>query len=259
VPRTQDQRIFFPKIDWVINNNHTLTGSYNRMRSKSPSGVETQPTTVKGIATFGDDFVQTDSFNLRLTSTLTPTILNEARFQYGRDNLFAFSNPPSTGETILATSNGRVPQINVNGFTFGKQDFLERYANPDEKRWQYADTATASLGRHTIKFGGDINRVNDLLDNLRLESGSYAYSNLGDFIVDYTNVTTSGALSTSQCFGIAGARAALRGGRCYTSNFQQAFGPTAFRIATTDFNFFVQDDFRITPRFDRQSWLAIRV
>ena len=248
VPRTQDQRIFFPKIDWVINNNHTLTGSYNRMRSKSPSGVETQPTTVKGIATFGDDFVQTDSFNLRLTSTLTPTILNEARFQYGRDNLFAFSNPPSTGETILATSNGRVPQINVNGFTFGKQDFLERYANPDEKRWQYADTATASLGRHTIKFGGDINRVNDLLDNLRLESGSYAYSNLGDFIVDYTNVTTSGALSTSQCFGIAGARAALRGGRCYTSNFQQAFGPTAFRIATTDFNFFVQDDFRITPR-----------
>jgi len=203
---------------------------------------------VKGIATFGDDFVQTDSFNLRLTSTLTPTILNEARFQYGRDNLFAFSNPPSTGETILATSNGRVPQINVNGFTFGKQDFLERYANPDEKRWQYADTATASLGRHTIKFGGDINRVNDLLDNLRLESGSYAYSNLGDFIVDYTNVTTSGALSTSQCFGIAGARAALRGGRCYTSNFQQAFGPTAFRIATTDFNFFVQDDFRITPR-----------
>ena len=62
------------------------------MRSESPSGVETQPTTLKGIATFGDDFVQTDSFNLRLTSTLTPTILNEARFQYGRDNLFAFSH-----------------------------------------------------------------------------------------------------------------------------------------------------------------------
>lgn len=93
VPRTQDQRIYFPKMDWVINNNHTLTGSYNRMRSNSPSGIETQPTTLKGIATFGDDFVETDSFNLRLTSTLTPTLLNEARFQYGRDNLFAFSNP----------------------------------------------------------------------------------------------------------------------------------------------------------------------
>ncbi|HET6669929.1 MAG TPA: TonB-dependent receptor [Pyrinomonadaceae bacterium] len=248
VPRTQDQRIFFPKIDWVINPNHTLTGSYNRMRSQSPSGIETQPTTIKGIATFGDDFVQTDSLNLRLTSTLTPTILNEARFQYGRDNLFAFSNEPSPGEVILATSNGRPPQIGVNGFTFGKQDFLERFANPDEKRWQYADTMTVTRGQHTLKFGGDINRVNDLLDNLRLESGSYNYSNLGDFIIDYTNLTTSGGLATSQCFGIAGARAALRGGRCYTSNYQQAFGPTAFRIRTTDYNFFVQDDIRVTPR-----------
>lgn len=249
VPRTQDQRIFFPKIDWVISNNHTFTASFNRMRSQSPSGIETQPTTTKGIATFGDDFVQTDSLNLRLTSTLTPTILNEARFQYGRDNLFAFSTEPSAGEAILATSNGRPPQIGVNSFTFGKQDFLERYANPDEKRWQYADTVTASFGRHTFKFGGDINRVNDLLDNLRLESGSYNYSNLGDFIVDYTNVTTSGALSTTQCFTNTGtARVSLRGGRCYTSNYQQAFGPTAFRIRTTDYNFFFQDDIRVSPR-----------
>ena len=251
VPRTQDQRIFFPKIDWIINSNHTLTGSYNRMRSQSPSGIETQPTTFKGLATFGDDFVQTDSLNMRLTSTLTPTILNEFRFQYGRDNLFAFSNPPSAGEEILATSNGRPPQISVSSggsFIFGKQDFLERYANPDEKRWQFANTTTATMGSHTFKFGGDINRVNDLLDNLRLESGSYAYSNLGDFIVDYVNVITGGGLSTSQCFGIAGARAALRGGRCYTSNYQQAFGPTAFRIRTTDYNFFIQDDIRVTPR-----------
>jgi carboxypeptidase family protein/TonB-dependent receptor-like protein len=250
VPRTQDQRIFFPKIDWVVNNNHTFTASYNRMRSQSPSGVETQPTTFKGIATFGDDFVQTDSLNLRLTSTLTPTFLNEARFQYGRDNLFAFSNPPSAGEAILATSNGRVPQVTVTSgqsFIFGKQDFLERVANPDEKRWQYADTMTASLGRHTVKFGGDINRVNDLLDNLRLESASYSYGNLGDFIVDYINVTTPLG-PTTQCFTNTLTRAPLRAGRCYTSNFQQAFGPTAFRIRTTDYNFFVQDDFRITPR-----------
>ncbi len=247
VPRTQDQRIFFPKIDWVINSSNTFTASYNRMRSQSPSGVETQPTTLKGIATFGDDFVETDSLNLRLTSTITPTILNEARFQYGRDNLFAFSNPPSAGEALLATSGGRPPQISVNGFVFGKQDFLERVANPDEKRWQYADTMTVSRGRHTFKFGGDINRVNDLLDNLRLESGSYLYSNVNDFIVDYLNVRGAGdlRLANVQCFTNTAGRIA---GRCYTSNYQQAFGPTAFRISTTDYNFFVQDDIRVTPR-----------
>jgi hypothetical protein len=246
VPRTQDQRIFFPKVDWVINNNHTLTGSFNRMRSQSPSGIETQPTTLKGIATFGDDFVQTDSFNLRLTSTLTPTLLNEARFQYGRDNLFAFSNPPSAGEVILATGiGGRPPQVTVNGFVFGKQDFLERYSNPDERRWQYADTVTLSAGRQTIKFGGDINRVNDLLDNLRLEGGSYAYgSNMNDFIIDYLNVVTSGQLrsTNTQC-----ATSTRLAGKCYTSNFQQAFGPTAFSIKTTD------------AAIDVESWFALRV
>ena len=257
VPRTQDQRIFFPKIDWVVNSSNTFTASYNRMRSQSPSGIETQPTTFKGIATFGDDFVQTDSLNLRLTSTITPTILNEGRFQYGRDNLFAFSNPPSAGEQILATGpGGRPPNIVVNGFTFGKQDFLERVANPDEKRWQFADTMTTSFGQHTFKFGLDINRVKDLLDNLRLESGGYTYSNVNDFLVDYLNLRGTGDLRAAnvECFTrttvtpTTPPSAIRRAGRCYTSNFQQAFGPTAFEIKTTDYNFFVQDDIRVTPR-----------
>lgn len=250
VPRTQDQRIFFPKIDWIINGNNTFTASYNRMRSQSPSGIETQPTTFKGINTFGDDFVETDSLNLRLTSTITPSLLNEARFQYGRDNLYAFSNEPSAGEVILAAANGRPANIVVNGFTFGKQDFLERYANPDEKRWQYADTMTLSYGRHTFKFGGDINRVNDLLDNLRLENGGFNYSNINDFLVDYLNVRGSGDLRTANvpCFTLGTAPAVRTAGRCYTSNFQQAFGPTAFSIKTTDYNFFIQDDFRVTRR-----------
>ncbi|HEX8422411.1 MAG TPA: carboxypeptidase-like regulatory domain-containing protein, partial [Pyrinomonadaceae bacterium] len=95
VPRSQDQRIIFPKIDWVINNSNTLTGSYNRMRSASPAGIQTQPTTFNGVASFGDDFVEADIFNSRLTSTISPTVLNEARFQWGRDNLFAFTQEPT--------------------------------------------------------------------------------------------------------------------------------------------------------------------
>jgi hypothetical protein len=51
-----------------------------------------------------------------------------------------------------------------------------------------------------------------------------------------------------QCFTNTGARAALRAGQCYTSNFQQAFGPTAFSIKTTDYNFFLQDDIRVSNR-----------
>jgi hypothetical protein len=37
-------------------------------------------------------------------------------------------------------------------------------------------------------------------------------------------------------------------GRCYTSNYQQAFGATAFSFTENLWNFFVQDDWRLTPR-----------
>jgi outer membrane receptor protein involved in Fe transport len=254
VPRRADQRIFFPKVDWNITPNNTFTAAYNRLRFASPAGIQTQPTTTRGRASFGDDFVQTDSLNLRLTSSISPTLLNEARFQWSRDNLFAFSQEPTELEKALATGKGgRPPQVAVGGsagITFGKPDFAERVANPDERRWQYADTVTLSAGSHTFKFGGDVNRVNDLLDNLRNEGGSYVYSNANEFILDYLNVVTNGALRTAgvKCFNTSGSRATLTAGKCYTSDFQQAFGPTAFRIVTTDVNFFLQDDWRFSPR-----------
>ena len=56
---------------------------------------------------------------------------------------------------------------------------------------------TYTSGNHTFKFGTDINRVRDIDDNLFTGSGSYTYSNINDFIVDYTNFVTNGALRTA--------------------------------------------------------------
>ncbi|HEY9401102.1 MAG TPA: TonB-dependent receptor, partial [Pyrinomonadaceae bacterium] len=251
VPRSQDQRIIFPKIDWVINSSNNFTASYNRMRSQSPAGIQTQPTTFSGVASFGDDFVEADIFNARLTSTISPTILNELRFQWGRDNLFAFSQEPSAGEAaILPTGLSRLPNVSLtpnNSLSFGKPTFLERNANPDEKRWQFADTMTMSRGQHTLRFGFDFNHVNDLLDNLLNEGGSYSYTNFNDFIVDYLNVRQNGALRAA---GVLCATSGRIAGKCYntTGGFTQGFGPTAFEFSTNDYSFFVQDDFRATPR-----------
>ena len=98
VARRGDQTIYTPKIDWHITNKHTLTGTYNRMRWNSPAGIQTNPTVSSGRQSFGDDFVNVDSLNLRLASAITPRLLNEAHFQYGRDNEFEFSQTPAPGE-----------------------------------------------------------------------------------------------------------------------------------------------------------------
>nr|MDQ2936567.1 TonB-dependent receptor [Acidobacteriota bacterium] len=244
VPRQANHRIFLPKVDWQLTEDHRFTASYNRLRYQSPAGIQTQPTNTRGRASFGDDFVSGDTLNLRLSSTFGPTVVNEARFQYGRDNEFASSQPPLPGEPTTAPG-GRSPDVFLtNGIEFGKPTFLERVANPDEKRWQYTDTVTWTVGNHTLKFGGDLNHVNDLQDNLRNEAGAYSYSNINDFIVDYLNFSTAGGLPA----GVTCSTSTRLRGKCYTSAFNQGFGPTRFQFATNDINFFIQDDWRYTPR-----------
>jgi hypothetical protein len=246
VPRRGDQRIIMPKIDWHINDKNTFTATYNRMRWFSPAGVQTGPTINFGKASFGDDGVRVDSLNLRLASTIGPELINEARFQWGRDWEFQNSQPPAPGEPLTGP-HGKPPQISItNGFTFGKPNFLERKSYPDERRWQYADTITLTKGNHTFKWGGDINFVKDTLDNLFQEEGAYAaFSNINDFIVDYTNWQTGGALRTGGKVCSSNSRLA---GQCYNGNYSQNFGPTKFIFSTQDYNFFIQDDWRYTPR-----------
>ncbi|HEV2829002.1 MAG TPA: TonB-dependent receptor [Pyrinomonadaceae bacterium] len=245
VPRRGDQKIFFPKLDWNITDNHSFTASYNRVRWVSPAGIQTQATNTRGRASFGDDFVEIDAVNLRLASTLSPTLLNEARFQWARDNEFQNSQPPLPGEPTTGL-NGRSPDVFLtNGIEFGKPTFLERNAFPDEKRKQFADTVTYTSGNHTLKWGGDLNYVKDLQSNLFQEGGAYSYSNINDFIVDYVNFTSSGALRTAGKLCGTGTRLA---GRCYTSNYNQGFGQPAFEFATTDLAYFIQDDWRVNPR-----------
>ncbi len=246
-PRTGDQTIYLPKIDWQINDNNLFSVSYNRMRWESPNGIQTQAVNTRSRSNFGDDFVSVDSVNARLQSTLSPNMLNEFRFQYGRDFERQFSSAPLPGEPLTANtiSGLRSPSVFITGgLEFGTPSFLERPSFPDERRIQIADTVTYTSGRHTFKFGGDINRVTDDIQNLRFEAGAYSYNNINDFIVDYVNFRTPLA-ATTQCATGAVTR---RVGRCYTSNFSQGIGSPGLKLLTYDYNFFAQDDFRITPR-----------
>ena len=266
--RTGDQKLFLPKVDWVVNEANTLTVSYNRLRWESPAGVQTQATNTRARDNFGDDFVAIDALNVKLASTISPTLLNEFRFQWGRDNEQQFSQAPLPGEPTNAPG-GRSPQTFIqNGFSFGMPEFLERAAFPDERRWQFADTVTLTQGNHTLKFGGDVNFVKDIINNLRFLGGEFSYTGataLPDFIMDYTNFTTNGAirdvanninalpglcpfvaLTGSNITPVNNRRSA---GKCYAGSFTQGFGVLGLTMKTQDLNYFIQDDWRVTPRF----------
>ena len=251
VPRRGDQKLFLPKIDWHINQNHTFTATYNRLRWNSPAGVQTGATVTRDRAGFGNDFVESDSLNLRLSSTLSSKLINEFRFQFSDELNSQFAQQPLPGQPT--TANGFSPQIALtNGITIGKATSLDRVALPDERRFQVADSITYSAGNHTFKFGADINKVRDIDDNLFTGAGSYTYGNINDFIVDYVNFATSGSLRAAnrQCATLLAAPNAANtriAGKCYTSNYSQGFGQPRFQLETTDFAFFAQDDWRVTP------------
>jgi hypothetical protein len=241
VPRRGDQTLVLPKIDWQINTKNTFTINYNRLRWDSPAGIQTQPVNQLGRASFGDDFVKIDWGTARLTSTLTPRIINEFRVQIARDFEYEFSQKPLAGEPTTALNGSAPDVILTNGLEFGKPTFLERTKFPDERRQQYTDTMTVSVGANTLKFGVDFNHVNEDLANLRNESGSFFYGNINDFIIDYENFK----------FGLAGvpcSTSTRTAGKCYTGQFNQGFGPLGAKFSTNDYNFFVQYDWKFLPR-----------
>jgi len=245
-PRRGDQKLFLPKLDWRITPNNTFTATYNRLRWASPAGVQTGAVVFRDRAGFGDDFVTSDSLNLRLSSTLSSKLVNEFRFLWADELDSQFAQPPLAGEPT--TANGFSPQVALtNGLTFGKATSLDRKALPDERRFQFADTATYSTGNHTFKFGADVNRVRDIDDNLFTGGGSYTYNNINDFIIDYLNFSSNGALRTAGTTCSTG-NPLRTAGKCFTSNYAQGFGIPRFQEITTDFAFFGQDDWRITPR-----------
>src|SRR5438552_2116113 len=245
VPRKGQATIFFPKIDWQINLKNHATFEVNRMRWTSPAGIQTQASNTFGVASFGNDYVRDTWGVAKLYTSFTPTLTNEARFQYGRDFEFEFAQPPTAYEQAnFLTSTlfpgytnplGLPPDVFItNGFDMGVPTFLQRPAFPDERRTQYADTVSWNHGRHRSKFRPDYAHTHDLNENLRFQYGSFSYSSLANYFSDLN------AINTCTTSGVKVP--------CY-SNYQQAFGPLGFEFNTDEYAFFAEDNWRILPRF----------
>ncbi len=237
VPRNADHSIYFPRLDWRINPHHTLALSYNRMRSSAPAGVQSQPVVNRGISSFGDDYVKVDSVIARLNSALGNTVANELRLQWGRDKEYETYRGAAPGEPGTGPF-GNPPQIGVDGsgsgLYLGMPSYLPRKEYPDERRIQVADGMMWSHGKHTLKFGFDINRVTDVMDSLYQGGGVYNYSYRDSFIGDYL---------TWQNLGTPGWRVKAPGYSSYT----QAFGPSRWSFGTWDLAYYIQDDWRVSP------------
>lgn len=216
------------KVDWIPNDQHRILGQYNFHKWRSPNGIQTQDRTNDSLRANGFDGVRTDFGLARWQWLASPNMINEFRFQAGRDFEFEFGN--TSGPSI---EHNR--EIDVDD---GQREFLPRFAFPNEKRFQFVDNLTYIRGRHTIKTGFDINYVRETQINIFTGNGEFDYRTFEAFARDVPLP------------GLPPDPDGSNTGRHYR-DFVQAFDRTGGNgkifFTTTDWNFYVQDTFKVRP------------
>ena len=212
IPTGQKVKFFIFRTDVHLTDKHSLVGRVNSFRNNSPDNIAGGTQTLERSIDFVD---QSDSVGLQLISAFTPTFLNEARYQYAR----------RYSQNLPNDSSGPAPTIAITGAQaalFGAPENPNTIA-PLETSNQLLDNVTVTRGTHTMKFGGGFNVIDD-----EQKSGIFAR---------YT-------FSSIAAYDAAKNGTAPRG---YT-NYVETFGDPAVKFRSVFYNFFAQDDWRVTPR-----------
>ena len=133
--------LYTGKVDYKVSDKHSLSLRYNVDRFRT-SNVPLQT----GLNVTPDDLTATTtnnaSFNAGFVSTLTPTLVNEARFVF-----FRFVSTTSDNTSVPGVIHPDGTQTGAN------------FCCPQgglQKRYQYIDNLTWTHGSHTMKYGLNI-------------------------------------------------------------------------------------------------------
>ena len=225
--QNRQQDTYLVKTDFNINDRNQLWIRFNQ-QNFTGTNLEFSGTT-NSFEHSGNSNVTTTALTAGWTATLTPTWFNEFRFQYSRDKEPGLAN--STDPEVALTSGTSISET----LNFGRNNFSPRETTI--KRYQIIDNQTFLTGNHTIKYGIDL-----LFDNIfnffpGLFNGSYTFGSI-------TNTTPSPpTLNGFEAFAA---------GR--PTRYRQSFAGAGTTGGTTqpdskEYGFFVQDDWRISPKF----------
>jgi hypothetical protein len=206
IPRTDDNDIYFGRLDYRASDRNTLSASFNFLRWLSPNGIQTGLVSTSGSALNGngDDAVRVRNGKLTLTSILNSSLVNEARFGWSSDRQADTFDQAELGQGLGFL------QVSVAGVTLGPASYLPR-VEPNENRYEFADEITWTKGSHSIKFGADIADTNDNTYFISNAFGSYTYQTVTQFAEDYSGATSGrNWQSYSQTFGNPVVNATIR-------------------------------------------------
>ena len=172
---------FTLKVDHQLTRGQHLTGYYyleNHNLAKPFARFQSGGANIPGFGDLTDERIQ--QVNIGHTWTIGPTAINEARFTMFREGQGTFLHPQHTApiqdscKTVakadcfsdpanpdlgihpgLGASHEGVPFINISGgFSIGNN--FEGELPQTGNTYQWSDNFSKTIGRHDLKFGGDI-------------------------------------------------------------------------------------------------------
>ena len=161
----------------------------------------------------GDGLSLTDGatshfFQVSLQTAFNAKTINELRFHFGSDYHFDLPASPPTSPAVTI-------QNPDSGFVFGGNRF--QLANTD-RRYEISNNFTKILGNHTVKAGVDV--------NISRNADSFTYGPKGEYRFATLADVPSGNFEL----------------------YLQSFGQSTINQTSPTYSFFVQDQFRATPR-----------
>jgi len=180
--RFAKEDLFFPRLDYHINNRNDVFVDFNFANYQSSYGYNAAATFTNSSPSSNAPTYYHERFLVGgLTTQIGKASVNQIHAQWGRDL-----------ETAGAYAAG--PNVQMGAVSYGLINALPRIAEPDEHRIQFTDVFSTNKGRHTFKFGGDVNIVHEVMINLFQGGGIYSYgesTNVGNF-VDWVQDTYAG-------------------------------------------------------------------
>ena len=206
----RDQNVFMFKTDIRLNNSNQLALRFNQQNFTGNNNENGGPLSVQEHS--GNSVAKTTTFSGSLTSTLSNRVINEFRFQFGRDSEPGTANS-SVVEARIQTGGGFLQ--------LGRNNFSPRETTI--KRVQFVDNISYTRGAHSMKVGTDLNfdRIFNFFPGLF--TGQFTFNS-------YALFASNTPASYTQNFGGAG-----------TSG-----GTTKPNMS--DYGFFGQDDWRFNPK-----------
>jgi len=180
----QDQ--FDVRLDHQYSSNLTLFGRFSFVDTLT---FRPAPLPGLGEGSFNDAFGSNDNRSqglaLGLTWTASPTLVGEFRFGYARGDYYTY--PPNFGRDGAAEIGlknvpndpaivGGVPKVNIQSFdAVGRHTSTPQFQTP--RSWNPRATFSLTRGAHFIKFGGEFLHVQTRINDLNATIGRMNFEN----------------------------------------------------------------------------------